>query len=289
MSRLFTFGCSFTNYAWPTWADFLGLEFEYFENWGVPGIGNIAIANRVAECFVKNNITEDDVVIIQWTSHIRHDYHLFSEETGKYAANSWKTKGSIFSHINANLYDKKWQDKFFDEQSYVMLSLNAIYATMQLVKSKNCKWKMTSMGAFDKLGSDYTINPINYGENKSTYSKNLWEDDLFLPYKSIWDDKNWLEPLGCYAWKNVEELYKWDVGKNQKPWTDPHPSPNLGIDWLYNIVKPSLNLTNDKLTTQQIEWLKICRDLRLDNLHLEEFATILEYKLNDYDKSYRGY
>ena len=38
MSRLFTFGCSFTNYAWPTWADFLGLEFEHFENWGVSGV-----------------------------------------------------------------------------------------------------------------------------------------------------------------------------------------------------------------------------------------------------------
>ena len=51
MRRLFTFGCSFTAYGpIPTWADFLGLEFEQYENWGMSGIGNRGIAERVAEC-----------------------------------------------------------------------------------------------------------------------------------------------------------------------------------------------------------------------------------------------
>lgn len=34
MTRLFTFGCSFTKFFWPTWADILGQEFDYYENWG---------------------------------------------------------------------------------------------------------------------------------------------------------------------------------------------------------------------------------------------------------------
>jgi len=40
MSRLFTFGCSYTNYRWSTWADCLAPEFDYFENWGQSGGGN---------------------------------------------------------------------------------------------------------------------------------------------------------------------------------------------------------------------------------------------------------
>ena len=57
MRRLFTFGCSYTSWNWPTWADLLGLEVEHFENWGHAGIGNRAIAERVAECHIKNKFT----------------------------------------------------------------------------------------------------------------------------------------------------------------------------------------------------------------------------------------
>ena len=53
--RLFAFGCSFTHYAWPSYADFLGYEFDSFSNWAHPGLGNRAIAQRVAECNIKNN------------------------------------------------------------------------------------------------------------------------------------------------------------------------------------------------------------------------------------------
>ena len=41
----------------------------YYENWGFPGLGNRAIAERVAECHIKNNITKDDTVLVQWSTH----------------------------------------------------------------------------------------------------------------------------------------------------------------------------------------------------------------------------
>ena len=54
--RLFVFGCSFTKYYWPTWADIIGQEFEYYENWGEIGSGNLRIAHRITECVYKNQI-----------------------------------------------------------------------------------------------------------------------------------------------------------------------------------------------------------------------------------------
>ena len=101
MSRLFTFGCSFTKYTWPMWSDILGLEFDHFENWGVSGGGNVCIANRVLECHIKNNITPEDTVVVQWSTHLRNDFHTFKYPPyGHDKEAGWKTKGSIFNYLN---------------------------------------------------------------------------------------------------------------------------------------------------------------------------------------------
>ena len=76
MKRLYTFGCSFTNYKWPTWADILSKEFEYFENWGRPGAGNSYITNAVVEASIKNKFTKDDTIMIMWSSMTREDRYL---------------------------------------------------------------------------------------------------------------------------------------------------------------------------------------------------------------------
>jgi hypothetical protein len=285
VSRLFTFGCSFTHYAWPTWADLFGLEFDHFENWGIAGIGNVAIANRVAECFVKNNITEDDTVIIQWSSHLRNDYHLFREPpTGRDTLYNWKTKGSIFNDLNNNIYDKKWLSNFFDEDSYIMYSLNAIYTTLELVKSKNCNWRMTSIGEFDKLGQDYFLNPTNYGETINSQQTSLWDNTLFLPYRKIWDNDNWITPLGTYCWNSdPSELYSWNNV------VDPHPTPSLGIDWLYNVLKPSLGLDNNSLTDAQKIWIIQCKTIKNNVSELQSFGNILNLELENFNRGYKGY
>ena len=67
MSRLFTFGCSFTKYHWPTWANILGKEFDQHQNWAEPGAGNHFILNSLVECNLRNNILPDDTVGIMWT------------------------------------------------------------------------------------------------------------------------------------------------------------------------------------------------------------------------------
>jgi hypothetical protein len=47
MKRLFALGCSFTSYAWPSYADFAGLYFDEYENWAFPGLGNRALLERL--------------------------------------------------------------------------------------------------------------------------------------------------------------------------------------------------------------------------------------------------
>src|SRR6056300_1631069 len=105
-NRLFTFGCSYTLYNWPTWADLLGLEYPIFFNWGYAGLGNRAIAERLAEAHARFNINESDTVIIQWSSPLRHDWMHFGK--GGDDLSNWRTHGSIFSKENSKIFKYDW-------------------------------------------------------------------------------------------------------------------------------------------------------------------------------------
>jgi hypothetical protein len=84
--RLWTFGCSMTEYPWPTWADILveycKKENIQAENWGMCGSGNQAIVTKILECHAKNNLGPNDYVLVCFTSFFRNDYYV--EEKGWY-------------------------------------------------------------------------------------------------------------------------------------------------------------------------------------------------------------
>lgn len=252
MKRFFAFGCSFTYYSWPTWADFLGLEFDHYENWGYQGIGNRAIAERVAECNIENDIGPDDTVIVQWTSHLRHDYHTdrrrlnYSKLHPFTLQDGWKTGGSIFNWINQKQYDSDWIKKFFDEKSYLMHSLNHISLTQELLKSTGCQWLMTSMSRFDALGCDVPENQNAETLIKKTESYSFWDDENYKKlwkYKKIWDDNinHWLEPVGNFCWDKDTDWY-WQAPTDPEPWKELHPSPRSHIKYVENVVKPRLKM-----------------------------------------------
>jgi hypothetical protein len=77
--RLFTFGCSLTRYSYPTWADLLGKEWEYFENWGQSGAGNSYIFHSIIECCHRNNLGPNDTVIILWSGLARLDFYQYKK------------------------------------------------------------------------------------------------------------------------------------------------------------------------------------------------------------------
>ena len=258
MSRLFTFGCSYTHYAWPSWADFLGLEFTQHENWGYLGLGNRAIAERVAECNVKNKFTPDDVIIVQWSSHLRNDYHterrrINYHQAGPFVAQGgWKTGGSMFNYINNTIYDNQWVNQFFDEKSYFLHTLNNISLTQGLLKSTGARWYMTSMADLDALGTDIGIL---HGENinKASTGYSVWQDSR---YESLWDYKTsiwgdyadmWLPSLGPYVWKTFPDL-QWSFKDPNSPrlvFPELHPSPRQHAAYVKDVIRPRLNLNSD--------------------------------------------
>ena len=63
--RLFAFGCSYTLYSYPTWVDFIGINFEEHYNYGRSGASNTFIMNRIIEANDQFKFNPDtDLILI---------------------------------------------------------------------------------------------------------------------------------------------------------------------------------------------------------------------------------
>jgi hypothetical protein len=285
--RLFTFGCSYTKYTYPTWADFLGLEFSNYENWGIPGIGCRAIAERITECHARNSITKDDVVIVQWTTHLRHDFYNAKPILNR--TEHWKTYGSVFSVDNQKLYDQKWLDNFFFEPAYIMHCLNAILTTQLLLESIGCKWFMTSIGDWQKLSCD--LDDTTGSGEKRPIAQSIKDTfpELSFYIKPIWEDRadKWIPPIALEA-LNHPDLWWWFNEQGKEPWREQHPTPAQYVIWLNKYLRPQLGLA-DPPKEQQL-WVDQLEKLKKDyNDDREKIRDVFLHKQDELDYWPTGY
>lgn len=122
MSRLFTFGCSFTNYYWSTWADCLAPEFDEFYNWGQSGAGNHFIFNSVMEADQRHKFCAGDTVVICWTNILRED---------RYTGN-WQTPGNI---TTCEFYNKDYIHKYVTERGCLIRDIALIKGTSKFLEN----------------------------------------------------------------------------------------------------------------------------------------------------------
>jgi len=181
--RLFTFGCSMTKYHYPTWADILGREWDYFENWGLPGSGNHAIFNSIIECDARNTFNQNDTVMVMWSGLARIDvYQKFK----------WLHKVNVFIDDEPNVCCPDG----YEIHSYAYFS-----AIQGFLENKKCIYIPMTWNEYstnDKIGKIYrnTIDKIikvkfNYNDKK--YTKVL--NDEFIKYSgelyNILKGKDW--------------------------------------------------------------------------------------------------
>jgi hypothetical protein len=157
MSRLFTFGCSFTHYHWPTWADIIGQEFDYYENWGQGGQGNHFIFNSLNECAIKNNINSNDTVIIMWSDIYREDIYNNKE---------WKSDN-----------DNKYQFNKNDPRGYLIKNLGFINSTKIMLDHFGCNYYFLSLVPVDK-------DPGFWGQSREIPNDTISDSDIRDHYKS---------------------------------------------------------------------------------------------------------
>lgn len=177
--RFFTFGCSYTNYMWPTWAELISKEMpniEYY-NCGRSGSGNQLISYRIAEVNNRFKLTKDDLVMVMFSSYCREDRWVADfVDTG---STGWVSGGNIFAY---RYYSKEWVKKFADEQGYLIRDAAIIDMSIKYLEALPCDSHFMlsvpfAMGADDNPSQDEEIKKIKemYADSFNKISPSLYD------------------------------------------------------------------------------------------------------------------
>jgi hypothetical protein len=217
--RFFAFGCSFTWYHWPTWADAIAREIPETYNYGRPASGNFYIFASIIEANIKHKFNEDDLIIVMWSSIDRED---------RYINNKWEAKGSVYHSID-DFYDKEFVKKYVDPRGCFIRDASTMVAVSSLLKGLD--YHYLSMVPF--------TNTESY---KNTYKA---EDDLREFYKDTLKTikPSVLEVIYNFNWGTRKNIKRKDNGRE---YTDLHPTPNMHVEYLQRIF-PDLKLSDETI------------------------------------------
>jgi hypothetical protein len=173
--RLFTFGCSFTSFIWPTWADIIAMDLDLeFYNYGYSGLGNQGIQARIVEADFKHNITKDDIMLIFWSTWARED---------RFIDDVWRTGGSVFSN---QFYDDDFVKKYWSWENDIVKNSTAIHMTTKAYKDI-IKYQ-GSMTAFPSISHSKDIlvyKIVNKLFNFDDPHTKFYRDNLEMP--PVWN------------------------------------------------------------------------------------------------------
>jgi len=215
--RVFMFGCSFTNYWWPTWAQVISLECEdaTLYNCGKVGGGNLFIASQFAAANQKYRFNNEDLILIMWSTHCRED---------RYKDTQWITPGNIWSQ---NIISESFVKEWACVKGYLVRDL----ALMSLVKhtAMTLPCDIVNLRSVDPLHDDN----LHWGQDSLSDVVDLYRDvvyDTAPPlYQFVKDNRG--------GWINGHEYYWPGLGNSTETvkFKDYHPNPVMYMDYLTNI------------------------------------------------------
>ena len=227
MSRLFTFGCSYTNYPWKTWADILGEEYDEFTNYGKMNGGNDQIFFKIIKAHKEHKFTKEDTVAVCWTHALRKD---------EYKINKWVHKE------RPPVEDMGWKSWFkaginVDEQWHKTLCYISAANILLSTISKYICFSVVDYG----LGNDELLTMP--WSNTNT-------DQVFAKEINQFADKNFDSVLGIAHDQECKHRISLDI-RPQDPsgGLDDHPTPKEHLHFLENIMKISIS----ESTKQKVE------------------------------------
>jgi hypothetical protein len=180
MSRLITSGCSYTQYCWPTWADYLATAFDHHLQIGKSGMDCARIARGVLDI----EIAKHDVVVICWTGFDRFNYLSESK---------WQGLGSILSN-------KDFYKNYYNSTERFATMYDAM--TLVDLDSKTRGYQAWHFSAFPWLLGEIekTPDPENIVRSHSRDLNNLFMHEDLESYKISIND-----PLTCHKYNQQDD------------------------------------------------------------------------------------
>ena len=230
--RIFAFGCSFTGYIYPTWADIIYKSMSpdvEFYNFGKSGGGNVFIANRITEANRKFKFTDTDLVVVLWSTHARIDFYK-SDDSGNHG--QWRTPGNIYSQ---DMLSKQAVKELEDLNWFLMRDLSIIDLTTTYLNNLPCdSIKLMSSPHDYEISSRHMDIQNLTGSIINTY-------DSFL--KDEYPNVSLYEFMDC-KWSSVIK-YKDPNHPDLEYFTDYHPTP---VDYANYLIKCNVPISQEAIT-----------------------------------------
>lgn len=250
MSRLFTFGCSFTSYMWPTWANIIAYDKELeLYNFGLAGLGNVGIQHRILEADIKHKFTPDDKIMILWSSFSRED---------RFDNGMWKAHGSVFN-TGSPYNNRTWLTNHWSMQNDLVKNMTSIICVNKLYKD-NIIWQGHSFTPYTNEAAIFFDHSEQWDMLKHFYEKELPEIgwhmfETNLPFGKLQDShpdikghmqkvKDWIYP--SLGWKIREKtLDRFTLFSNMIEDFVIENDIVTNLDPVYNYIHNNLYLRSD--------------------------------------------
>lgn len=213
--RIFIFGCSFTNYWWPTWANILHNDMPNATcyNFGSSGGGNLFIAAQLTAANQKYKFNPYDLIIPHWSTYCRED---------RYIRNGWLTPGNIYTQ---NYYDENFIRKFACAKGYLVRDLAIISLTKHTLEKINCDSIMLQ-------AVPPTYDSKYFDEDGLNEVADLYKNILDVMPPSLYDLVAEPNDWGSKSWINGHQYFKSGHTDNYGIYQDYHPNPARYLNYL---------------------------------------------------------
>jgi len=260
--RFFAFGCSYTRYNYPTWADILGRSFPEYYNLGKIGAGNSYIFGAVNEADFLYNFGESDTVAICWANFLRED--RFHSGLG------WHCPGNVLHHLQHNpLYLNNFQYRSDQEWADIV---HCFLRDIALIRS--CRAFLKSKGVRTVFFSVYDIyNDPAFGDLQCKEIQGLLGrvpaiEDLVTITKKYGADLFDVPAVNSSITYDESEKRFYHLQQGQ-PVKEDHPLPLEHLYYVEKYIAQFLNVTVDCSTS---DWTGTWQN-RLISQHYVEYPV----------------
>lgn len=265
MGRIFTFGCSFTDYYWATWADIILYKNEGV-NLGLSGGGFDSILYSILEADRKYVFNSDDKIIVIFTTPIRWD--LIMSRTDHFV---WDGRGQVITSDHS-----KYLNELYCIDGLLFKSYYNIFLINNYLKNRGLNFIFGSVNdIFSNIGNyfeifeinDKTIKLIDFVSKEVNIDLTNFHYFLYPDFykKSLINSVN-LQWKTTKTWKN--NLF------------DYHPRPKDHYRWVNEILLKHLdikiNVTEELITRVEntLDKLTICNQ-PLENIIEDDLLYFL--------------
>lgn len=263
-NRIFSFGCSFTRYYYPTWANIIASQFpktDHFINFGVSGSGNSLLFTRLAQVHSKFKIQKDDLVLIMYPSYTREDRFL--------SEGIWHTPGNIFNTRDISSEALNFYKSYGCYLHYMIRDMSYIFMIESFLEKLECdKFTLLSASLTDveNTVANQSASVLIEEKNKQNYENLLnTYNPLLSKFPSAYHE---------FLYKNYISIQK-PSGVRLGNEHDSHPTPLQAVEYLQHI--------GLQLNQSALEYADIHNKIIFSCQNLEQVKTVYKDMQEKYD------